>query len=136
MSVESQEGRLRRVARLEPDEAVRAWTRGWVSRERRLHRFLASRNRDFAVLTDRRLLLCSSGFFTGRPRRRVVADRLAEVTTEPDPRRPGRVVRWRSPGHPALRLELGRGPRPAAFAAAWAALGAGSPTPADGEPRR
>src|SRR5262249_3401375 len=43
---------------------------------------LAARNRDFAVVTDRRLLLWSAGFFTRRPRRRVLAERLDELTVQ------------------------------------------------------
>src|SRR5712671_5294929 len=58
------------------DDALVAWTRGWVSRELRLHRLLAARTFDFAVLTDRNLFLFSTGFFSRRPRRRVYSSRL------------------------------------------------------------
>ena len=41
---------------------------------------VAARHRDFVVLTDRRLLLWSCGFFTRRPRRRVFDEALATTS--------------------------------------------------------
>jgi hypothetical protein len=107
------EQRLRRAvdARLEPDETFVAWTRAWVSRHRKFHFVLASRNRDFAVVTDRRLMLWSAGTFTRRPRRRVLADRLDEITIESISRDPGRRVACRRAGRRPLLLELGKDDR-------------------------
>jgi hypothetical protein len=68
--------------------------RGWVSRDRRLH-VLAARFLDFAVLTPDHLVLCSTGFFTRRPRRRVFREPLGglEVTgLGPEPTHAVRVV--------------------------------------------
>lgn len=107
------EQRLRRAvdARLEPDETFVAWTRAWVSRYRTFHFLLASRNRDFAVVTDRRLMLWSAGTFTRRPRRRVLSDRLDEITIESVSRDPGRRIACRRAGRRALLLELGKDDR-------------------------
>jgi hypothetical protein len=107
------EQRLHRVvaARLEPDETLVAWTRAWVSRYRTFHFLLASRNRDFAVVTDRRLMLWSAGTFTRRPRRRVLAERLDEVTIESVSRDPGRRVACSRAGRRPLLLELGKDER-------------------------
>ncbi|MDQ1521061.1 MAG: hypothetical protein QOI55_2134 [Actinomycetota bacterium] len=107
------EQRLRRVidARLEPDETFVAWTRAWVSRYRRFHWLLSLRNRDFAVVTDRRLMLWSAGFFTRWPRRRVLAERLDEVTVESTSRDPGRRMACSRPGRRPLLLELGKDPQ-------------------------
>jgi hypothetical protein len=107
------EQRLRRVveARLEPDEVFVAWTRAWVSRYRQLHWLLSVRNRDYAVVTDRRLMLWSAGFFTRRPRRRVLAERLDEVTVESTSRDPGRRMACSRAGRRPLLLELGKDAR-------------------------
>jgi hypothetical protein len=107
------EQRLQRAveARLEPDEHLVAWTPAWVSRYQRFHFLLALRNRDFAVVTNRRLMLWSTGFFTRRPKRRVLSDRLDELTIESTSRDPGRVMACARPGRPALLLELGKDAR-------------------------
>jgi hypothetical protein len=107
------EQRLRRAVdgRLEPDETFIAWTRAWVSRYRRFHWLLSARNRDYAVVTNRRLMLWSAGFFTRRPRRRVLAERLDEVSIESTSRDPGRQMACRRAGRRALLLELGKDPR-------------------------
>jgi hypothetical protein len=107
------EQRLRRLVdgRLEPDETFIAWTRAWVSRYRRFHWLLSLRNRDFAVVTDRRLMLWSAGFFTRRPRRRVLAERLDEVTVESTSRDPGRRMACSRAGRRPLLLELGKDDR-------------------------
>jgi hypothetical protein len=103
------EQRLRQAveARLEPDESFVAWTRAWVSRWQRFHWLLSLRNRDYAVVTDRRIMLWSAGFFTRRPRRRVLADRLDEITVASIGRDPGRVMTCSRPGRRPLLLELG-----------------------------
>jgi hypothetical protein len=104
---------LRRAveARLEPGETFVAWTRAWVSRWQRFHWLLSLRNRDYAVVTDRRLMLWSAGFFTRRPRRRVLADRLDEITVGSIGRDPGRVMTCSRPGRRPLLLELGKDDR-------------------------
>ena len=93
------------TARLERDEQLVTWTRAWVSVDGRFNFLLAARTRDFAVLTDRRLMLWSTGFFTRRPRRRLLADRLDEVTVTRIPL-DGRRLIISSRGHRRLRLDL------------------------------
>jgi hypothetical protein len=107
MSREATERRIRATgfARLEPDEAIIAWCRAWVSRAGRFPR-LAPRWRDVAVLTDRRLLLFGVGHFTRRPRRRVLADRLDELTLADVGTHPGRGLRCSRPGRDPMLLEL------------------------------
>jgi hypothetical protein len=102
-------------ARLEPGETFAVWTRAWVSRYGKFHWLFAARNRDFAVLTDRRLMLWSAGFFTRAPRRRVLAERLDELTVESIGRDPGRRMACRKAGRQPLLLELGKGSRPDHF---------------------
>lgn len=100
----------RRTTRLQTlvgaDENVIAWTRGWVSRERRLHRLLAARTFDFAVLTDRSLFLFSTGFFTRRARRRVYSSRLDRLNVSNHVVRRGRRLRITSRDAQPLWLEL------------------------------
>jgi hypothetical protein len=108
MSREATEHRLRAggMARLEPGEDIVTWCRAWVSKATRLQRF-AARWRDVAVVTDRRLLLFGVGHFTRRPRRRVLADRLDELTLEDVGTHPGRGLRCIRPGRGDMLLELG-----------------------------
>lgn len=137
MKPEAAERRLRKAAgaRLESTEEILAWCVAWVSRDRRLHRLLAARTRDFAVLTDRRLLVFSSGFFTHRPRRRVLADRLDETAVTDCGSRPGRCLRVEAPAHRPLRIELGGRERDTTFAARLlqAATGTGESRPVPAE---
>jgi hypothetical protein len=69
-------------------------TRGWVSRDTRWHVF-AARFLDFAMLTPEHLVLCSTGFFTRRPRRQVLREplnRLFVTKIGPEPTRTVRIV--------------------------------------------
>ena len=103
--------RLAELVRQRPDEHSIAWTRAWMSRDGRWNWLLAARHRDFVVLTDRRLLLCSCGFFTRRPRRCVFDETLRAVErgrhrrSRRTARRHLRLSGWR--GRP-LRLDFGR----------------------------
>ena len=81
-----------------------------------MHRLLAARTLDFAVLTDDTLTLVSTGFFSRRPRRRVFCTELRELTVAEDPVRKGRRVRVSSGSGPDLWLELGADVRANAFA--------------------
>jgi hypothetical protein len=68
------------LARIDPDERLVAWTRGWVSRDGRAHSVFAARTLDYIVVTDAQCCLFNTGFFTRCPRRRVFGvpfDRLA-----------------------------------------------------------
>ena len=114
MSREATERRLsdNAIARLEPGETIVVWCRAWVSKVGRFQR-LAPRWRDVAVVTDRRLLLFSVGHFTRRPRRRVLADRLDELTLGDVGSHPGRGIRCARPGRAPMLLELGTDPWPA-----------------------
>jgi hypothetical protein len=107
MSREATERRLRAdsFARLEADEEIVAWCRAWVSRAGLFQR-IAPRWRDVAVVTDRRLLLFGVGHFTRRPHRRVLADRLDELTVTDVGTHPGRGLRCARPGRPPMLLEL------------------------------
>ena len=118
MSHDSIERRLRKDSRcrFEQGEEIVAWCRAWVSRDRPMHLLLAARHRDFAVVTDRRFLLVSTGFFSRLPRRRVLADRLDEITATPIGGLPGRCLRIESSVHAALLVELGGSDRSLALA--------------------
>jgi hypothetical protein len=111
MSREATERRLRdkSIARLEAGETIVAWCRAWVSKAGRFQR-LAPRWRDVAVVTDRRLLLYGVGHFTRRPRRRVLADRLDELSLADIGTHPGRGLRCTRPGRGPMLLELGNDP--------------------------
>lgn len=108
MGAEARERRLRRHVerRLEPDEQVRAWCRAWVSPVRSLQ-WLAPRHRDFVVVTDRRLMLWAAGFWSQRPRRRVLTERLDELVIAP--LRGAPAVRITPPERKPILLELGTG---------------------------
>ena len=71
---------LQRIAgrRLESGEAIHEWCAVWYSRPARLAA-IAPRFRDYAVVTDRRLMLFEAGWLTRRPRRRILADRLDQL---------------------------------------------------------
>jgi hypothetical protein len=111
MSREATERRLRDrgLTRLEPDEEIVVWCRAWVSKAGRFPR-LAPRWRDVAVVTDRRLLLFGVGHFTRRPHRRVLADRLDELSLVDVGTHPGRGLRCIRPGRPDMLIELGSDP--------------------------
>jgi hypothetical protein len=91
---------------METGEDIVTWCRAWVSKAGRFQRF-APRWRDVAVVTDRRLLLFGVGHFTRRPRRRVLADRLDELTLGDVGTHPGRGLRCSRPGRGDMLLELG-----------------------------
>jgi hypothetical protein len=106
----------RLISRVETDEPLISWTRGWVSREMRLHGLLAARTLDFAVLTDHWLFLVNTGFFTRRPRRCVYAARLDEICVGREPgARKGRL-RISSPKGRPLWFEPRTNDRSKAFA--------------------
>jgi hypothetical protein len=111
MSREATEQRLRSpaIGRLEPGEEIVVWCRAWVSKARSLQP-LAPRWRDVVVLTDRRLLLFGVGYFSRRPRRRVLADRLDELALADIGTHPGRGLRCARPGRAPMLLELGTDP--------------------------
>jgi hypothetical protein len=101
----------RLAARLELHEGEHpvAWTRAWTSRDGRWNWLLAARHRDFVVLTDQRLLLFACGFFTRRPRRRVLERTLRTVAVDDVGRKPLRTVRVSTSRGKPLRLDLHRG---------------------------
>ena len=110
MGAEANERRLRRHVerRLEPGEEVRASCRAWVSPIRTVQ-WLAPRHRDFVVVTDRRLMLWAAGFWSRRPRRRVLTERLDELDITPA--RDATAVRITPPARKPILLELGTGGR-------------------------
>ncbi|HUI48663.1 MAG TPA: hypothetical protein VL119_08200 [Acidimicrobiia bacterium] len=112
---------LRRQSRLQAlvgaDDTIIAWTRGWVSRDMRLHRVLVARTLDFLVLTPTALLMYSTGFFTRRPRRCVFSAELELVSVADDEVADGRRrLRVTVRESRTLRLELGATDSDTAFA--------------------
>jgi hypothetical protein len=101
------EARLRKLAgRNRPyDGPIVAIARGWVSRDGRMHVF-AARFLDFAVLTPDHLVLCSTGFFTRRPRRRVFRQALGRLEVIPIGNEPIRTVRVVGNFSRPIRIEL------------------------------
>jgi hypothetical protein len=92
--------------RLRTGEEPLAWARAWISRDSR-YPWLQARTFDFLVLTDRRLMLWSSGFFSRQPRRRVLTDRLDDLTAvEAVGRHPRRTLRVKALGRKPLLFEL------------------------------
>jgi len=112
--VRKTEARLR--AKVGTDAELVAWTRGWVSRARRLHRLLAARTLDFAVVTGDSLVIVSIGFFSRRPRRVVYSSELQALVVSDDPVPKGRRLRVHSPAGSALWIELRGDAQAAAFA--------------------
>jgi hypothetical protein len=110
------ERRLRRVAgRKAPFRGpIVATTRGWVSRDSRWPAF-AARFLDFAVLTDEHLVLCSTGFFSRRPRRQVLREPFTRLVVTPVGE-PIRALRIAGDFSRAIRLELRADDEAAAFA--------------------
>jgi len=82
-----------------------ATSRGWVSRDRRWHVF-AARFLDFAVLTPEHLVLCSTGFFTRRPRRQVLREPLNRLIVTPLGEEPIRTLRVTGDFSRPIRVEL------------------------------
>jgi hypothetical protein len=97
------ERRLR--AKLEPGERLILWTRGWISRDGRLHSVLAARTLDFAVITDRRLLFFATGFFSRLPRRRVYESEFQYLQVSSTGTKRGHRLRIVSPRHRPILLE-------------------------------
>jgi hypothetical protein len=70
-----------------------------------MHLF-AARFLDFAVLTPEHLVLCSTGFFTRRPRRRVFRQSLGRLEVVPLGKEPIRTVRVSGNFNRPIRIEL------------------------------
>ena len=98
-------------ARFESGETAIAWCRVWVSRDGRGSGVVAARHRDFAVVTDRRLMLWSCGFFTRRPRRRVLTDRRDDLTVTDIGHTPRHRLRVRAFARKPLRFDFGHDAR-------------------------
>jgi hypothetical protein len=87
------------------DGPVVGIARGWVSRDGRMPLF-AARFLDFAVLTPDHLVLCSTGFFTRRPRRRVFKQALGRLEVVPLGSEPYSTVRVSGNFNRPIRIEL------------------------------
>jgi len=111
------ERRLRKLAgRKSPYEGpIVAIARAWVSRDGRMPLF-AARFLDFAVLTPDHLVLCSTGFFTRRPRGRVFRESLGRLEVTPIGRGPVGTVRVTGNFNRPIRLELRDRPEAIEFA--------------------
>jgi hypothetical protein len=92
--------------RLKPDERLVDWARAWVSTEGWLNPVFAARALHYLVLTDRRLMLWSCGFFTRLPQRRTFTQRLDEVRVHNVSARKGRSIVIESYRHRPLRFDL------------------------------
>ena len=101
------EARLRQVTgrKTAYEGPIVAIARGWVSRDSRMHLF-AARFLDFAVLTPEHLVLCSTGFFTRRPRRRVFREALGKLEIVPLGSEPIRTVRVVGSFNRPIRMEM------------------------------
>jgi|1185.fasta_scaffold369414_2 hypothetical protein len=98
------ERRLR--ALLDPGERLITWTRGWVSRDGHMHRVFAARTLDYAVISDSKLYLFSTGFFTRQPRRRVYASEFEHLQVSSTGTKRGHRMRILSPRrHQPILLE-------------------------------
>jgi hypothetical protein len=82
-----------------------ATTRGWVSRDSRWPIF-AARFLDFAVITDEHLVLCSTGFFTRKPRRQVLREPLRRLVVTPIGSKPVRTLRIAGDFSRRIRMDL------------------------------
>ncbi len=100
------------------DEQLKAWTRAWISRDGRYNWLLGSRHRDYVVLTDRRLVLWSCGFFTRRPLRKVFDEWFERIVVEDTGRTPLRRLQVTGFQRKPLRFDLGSGLDSAEVAAA------------------
>ena len=87
------------------DGPIVAIARGWVSRDSRYH-LLAARFLDFAVLMPDHLALCSTGFFSRRPRRQVFREALGRLEVTPIGPEPVHTVRVVGNFSHPIRLEL------------------------------
>ncbi len=94
---------------------ILAITRCWVSRDTGWHVF-AVRFLDFAVLTPDHLVLCSMGFFTRHPRRRVFREPLTRLVILPRGPKPARTLRIVGDFRHPLLFELRKDPNSIAFA--------------------
>jgi hypothetical protein len=112
----SVERRLRRLAGRKGAYRgpIVATTRGWVSRDTRWHIF-AARFLDFVVLTPEHLVLCSTGFFTRRPRRQVLREPLSRLSATRIGPEPAHAVRIIGDFSRPIRLELRDEPASVAF---------------------
>jgi hypothetical protein len=97
------ERRLR--AKLDQGERLVMWTQGWISRDGRMHALLAARTLDFAVITDRRLCLFATGFFSRLPRRRVYENAFESLQVSPTGTQRGHRLRITSRRHRPILLE-------------------------------
>lgn len=131
MGVAADERRIRTLtrSRLLPGEQIVAVGRAWVSRAGPAHAF-ALRLRQVVVVTDRRLLLYGVGYWTRRPRRRVLDARLDEVAVHDRSRGRRRELHvGRAGERRPLVLQLGRGAAADRVVAAALARPAHSETP-------
>jgi hypothetical protein len=90
-------------------------TRCWVSRDGGMHMF-AARFLDFAVLTPDHLYLCSTGFFSRHPRRRVFREPISRLVVVPRGPEPQHILRIRGDFENPLLFEMRNTPEGNAFA--------------------
>jgi hypothetical protein len=123
--------RTRAAKYADEGDALVAWTQAWVSRDGRLHLF-AARTYDYVVVTERELMLISTGFFSRRPRRLVYAAQLAVLKVLDGGRGQGRELIVYRPRQRPLRLQMHGGRHDVAV---WGLLQQRTRRSDDGEPR-
>jgi hypothetical protein len=101
--------RIERLVLLEPGEEIRACARAWVSHPTRLGMLTEGRVRAAVAVTDDRLIAHAVGFWTRRPRTRVILERRADLRVEPTSGRDG-TLRVTRPDGTAWILAFGSGP--------------------------
>ena len=102
--------------KIDEDDEVVAWARGWVSRDGRLSGMFASRNLDFCVLGRESFYLFSTGFFTRRPRRCVFKAPLERLVVSVRRAGPPERLRLSMRGYRPLLVDFRRNARSQPFA--------------------
>jgi hypothetical protein len=103
-------------SKIDEDDELVAWARGWVSRDGRMRGIFAARNLDYCVLGRKNFYLFSTGFFTRRPRRRVFCAPVERLIVSERRSGPPARLRLSLRGHHPLLVDLRRSARSQPFA--------------------
>jgi hypothetical protein len=102
--------------KIDEDDTLVTWARGWVARDGRWSGLFAARNLDYCVLGKRSFYLFSTGFFTRRPRRRVFRAPLDRLIVSVRKSGPPERLRLSLRGHRPLLIDFRRSERSQPFA--------------------